>query len=129
LTLELGTWNLEMSIDLKPVAEYIRKADTEDLLDRVTVFRDSMEPAAVDLMENELWRRGITPEQVATHAANRSAVVRRADGSAVRCGHRDRSRGFGCDRPAESVRWRWFRLWGKVPLFPWPLPRCREHGG
>ena len=118
-----------MSIDLKPVAEYIRKADTEDLLDRVTVFRDSMEPAAVDLMENELWRRGITPEQVATHAAHRSAVVRRADGSAVRCGHRDRSRGFGCDRPAESVRWRWFRQWGKVPLFPWPLPRCREHGG
>jgi len=118
-----------MSIDLKPVAEFIRKADTEDLLDRVTVYRESMEPAAVDLMENELWRRGITPEQMANHAANRAGVVRRTDGSAVRCTHRDRSRGFFCDRPAMSVRWHWYRIWGKVPAFPWPLPRCREHGG
>jgi hypothetical protein len=118
-----------MTFDLKSVSEFIRKADTEELLDRVTVFRDSMEPAAVDLMEDELWRRGITPDMVVNHAANRGEVVRRADGSAVRCSHRDRSRGFSCDRPAASVRWRLFRLWGKVPLFPWPLARCREHGG
>lgn len=118
-----------MAFDLKPVAEFIRTADTEDLLDRVTVYRDAMEPAAVDLMENELWRRGVTPEQVTEHAAERGPVVRRADGSVVRCSHRDRSRGFYCDRPAASVRWRLFRLWGKVPVFPWPLARCREHSG
>lgn len=110
-----------MSLDLKPVAEFIRKADTEDLLDRVTVYRDSMEPAAVDLMENELWRRGITPEQVANHAANRSGAIRRADGSAVRC--------LYCDRPAVSRRWGWHRLWGKVPIAYLPLPRCETHGG
>jgi hypothetical protein len=118
-----------MSLDLKTVAEFIRKADTEDLLDRVTVYREAMEPAAVDLMENELWQRGITPEELATHAANRADVVRRADGSVVRCSHRDRSRGFACDRPAVSERWHWFRLWGRVPVVPWWLPRCEEHGG
>jgi hypothetical protein len=118
-----------MSLELHAVALFIRRADTEDLLDRVTVYRDSMEPAAVDLMENELWRRGLTPEQVARHAESRGEVVRRADGSAVRCTHRDRSRGFYCDRPAVSVRWQWFRLWGKVPVLKWPLPRCEEHGG
>jgi hypothetical protein len=118
-----------MSLDLKTVAGYIRRADTEELLDRVTVFRVSMEPAAVDLMENELWRRGVTPEQVANHAASRGDVVRHADGSAVRCSHRDRSRGYYCDRPAVSVRWQWFRLWGRVPLCPWPQPRCDLHGG
>jgi hypothetical protein len=118
-----------MEFDLKPVAEFIRQADTEDLLDRVTVFRESMEPAAVDLMENELWRRGVTPDEVAEHAAERGDVVRRADGTVVRCTHRDRSRGFYCDRPAVGVHWHWFRLWGKVPVVPWPLPRCGVHGG
>ena len=110
-----------MSLDLKTVAAFIRKADTEDLLDRVTVYRDSMEPAAVDLMEDELWRRGITPEQVANHAEHRAGTVRRADGSAVRC--------LYCDRPAVSRRWGWHRLWGRIPIAFLPLPRCEMHGG
>jgi hypothetical protein len=118
-----------MSFDLKTVSAFIRKADTEELLDRVTVYRDAMEPAAVDLIEDELWRRGITPDMVANHKANRGEVVRRADGSVVRCGHRDRSRGPTCQRPAASVRWRTFRLFGTVPVFSWPQPRCKEHGG
>ena len=107
-------------MDLKPVAEFIRRADTEELLDRVTVYRESMEPAAVDLMENELWRRGLTPEKVAAHAAERGEVVRRADGSAVRC--------LLCDRPAVSRRWGWYwRHWG-LP-YPRPIARCFNHGG
>jgi hypothetical protein len=110
-----------MHFDLKPVAEFIRNADTEDLLDRVTVYREAMEPAAVDLMENELWRRGVTPEQVSDHAAERAEVVRRADGSAVRCVY--------CDRPAVSRRWGWHRLWGRVPIAFVPLARCEKHGG
>ena len=46
-----------MELDLNKVARYIRRAETEELLDRVTVYRDGMEPAAVDLMENELALR------------------------------------------------------------------------
>lgn len=110
-----------MEFDLKTVAEFVRRADTEDLLDRVTVYRDGMEPAAVDLMENELWRRGLTPEEVAEHAAGRGDVVRLADGAVARCAY--------CERPAVSRRWGWHRLWGRVPVFPRPIPRCAEHGG
>jgi hypothetical protein len=110
-----------MSLDLKKVAAFIRTASTEDLMDRVTVYREGMEPAAVDLMENELWRRGLTPEEVADHAATRGQVVRRSDGSAVRCTY--------CDRPAASARWGWHRLFGLIPVFPRPLPRCDQHGG
>ena len=109
-----------MELDLKAVAEFVKKADKEDLLDRVTVFRGEMEPAAVDLMENELWRRGVTPERVAAHdRERRAALVVAADGAVIRCAF--------CDRPAVSRRWGWHKLWGKVPLFPWPIPRCAAH--
>ena len=40
-----------MHFDIQRVAAYIRVADTEELLDRVTVYRNGMEPAALDLME------------------------------------------------------------------------------
>ena len=63
-----------MPLELRPVAEYIRRATTEDLLDRVTVYRDDMEPAAVDLMENELWRRGLTRELMAVDTSRDSAA-------------------------------------------------------
>ena len=58
-----------MEFNLKRVAEFIRGADTEELLDRVTVYREGMEPAALDLMEGELDRRGVTREEIAEHDA------------------------------------------------------------
>ena len=109
------------NFDLKTVAAFIRSADTEDLLDRVTVYRDEMEPAAVDLMENELWQRGLTREDVDAHAEARAEVIRRSDGTIRRCEL--------CDRPAVSYRWGWHKLYGKVPLFPKFLSRCEVHGG
>ena len=60
-----------MRLDLKRVAEFIRRAETEELLDRVTVYREGMEPAALDLMEGELDRRGITREMIADHDEER----------------------------------------------------------
>ncbi len=109
------------NFDLKTVAAFIRKAETEDLLDRVTVYREEMEPAAVDLMENELWQRGLTREAVDAHAEQRAKTIRRGDGTIRRCEL--------CDRPAVSYRWGWHKLYGKIPLFPCFLPRCEEHGG
>lgn len=108
-----------MPLDLKKVAAFIRTAETDDLLDRVTVYRGNMEPAAVDLMENELWRRGLTPEQVAEHRESRANALRHPDGTAVKC--------HFCDRPAVERSWGWHRLWGKVPLFPRLFSRCDEH--
>jgi hypothetical protein len=107
--------------DMKPVAKFIRQADTEDLLDRVTIYRADMEPAAVDLMENELWRRGIQPEEVELHKQARlESVVTTQDGRTIRC--------LYCDRPAVSRRWGMYRLWGRLPLVPWVLSLCTEHG-
>jgi hypothetical protein len=108
------------NFDLKTVAAFIRTAETEDLLDRVTVYRDEMEPAAVDLMENELWQRGLTRTDVDSHAESRSHLIRRGDGTIRRCEL--------CDRPAASYRWGWHKLYGKVPLFPKFLARCEVHG-
>jgi hypothetical protein len=109
-----------MELDLRKVANYTRRADTEELLDRVTVYRDEMEPAAVDLIEGELARRGLTPEEIADHdAQRRGSLIRRPDGSVRRCGF--------CDRPAVLEAWGWHRLWGKLPLFPRRFTYCETH--
>jgi hypothetical protein len=113
--------SMAQNFDLKTVATFIRTAGTEDLLDRVTVYRDEMEPAAVDLMENELWQRGLSRAEVDAHAEERASVIRRRDGTIRRCEF--------CDRPAVSYRWGWHKLYGKIPLLPRFLARCEVHGG
>jgi hypothetical protein len=117
--------------NLKQVAEYIRSADTEELLDRVTVYRQGMEPAALDLMEGELDRRGVTRDQIAAHDAKRreSAIIL-SDGTAMRCSF--------CDRPAvlQARGWHWMKLripfvsWRSgfsLPLFPMRFAYCEFH--
>jgi hypothetical protein len=111
-----------LRLDLKNVAEFARGAETEDLLDRVTVFRDQMEPAAIEVFEAELDRLGITPEDIDRHVIDRevAGIVTR-DGFAVRC--------TWCDRPAVERRWGWHRLWGLIPVFPRRIARCEVHLG
>jgi hypothetical protein len=110
-----------MRFDLKQVAEFIRGAETEDLLDRVTVYRAGMEPAALDLMELELDQRGYTREEIAEHERlRRETAIFLPDGTAVRCNF--------CDRPAALRRWGWHRLFGRLPLFPRVFAYCETHG-
>lgn len=111
-----------MQMNLRRVAEYIRRAETEELLDRVTIYRAGMEPAALDLMEGELDRRGVDREAVAAHGEERlRAVILLPDGTAMRCNF--------CNRPA-IVRGRgWHKLFGRVPLFPRMFARCATHAG
>jgi hypothetical protein len=98
-----------MEFDLKRVAEYIRAAATEELLDRVTVYRAGMEPAALDLMEGELDCRGVTPAQIAEHdAGRRAAAIMLPDGTAMRCSF--------CDRPAVQQARGWYRLRLRIPM-------------
>jgi hypothetical protein len=109
-----------MEFNLKRVAEYIRSADTEELLDRVTVYREGMEPAALDLMEGELDRRGITREAIAAHdAKHRATAIMLPDGTAMRCSF--------CSRPAVVRALRWHRLFGIVPVFPMRFAYCGFH--
>lgn len=110
-----------MKLDLKRVAEFIRKADDEYLLDRVTIYRSGMEPAALDLMEGELDRRGYTRADIAEHGAMREeSAILRPDGTALKCSF--------CDRPAVQKAWGWHRLFGRVPVLPWKFAYCSEHG-
>jgi hypothetical protein len=109
-----------LGFDLKRVAEYIRHADTEELLDRVTVYREGMEPAALDLMEGELDRRGVTREQISEHGETRWATaIMLADGTAMRCSY--------CSRPAVFQGWGWHRLYGRIPVFPRIFAYCAIH--
>src|SRR6478736_9911781 len=109
-----------MDFDLKRVAEFIRKADTEELLDRVTVYREGMEPAALDLMEGELDQRGVTREEIAEHdARQRENAIMLPDGTAMRCSF--------CNRPAVVQARRWHRLFGRIPIFPRIFACCTVH--
>ncbi len=109
-----------LRLDLRQVAAYTRKADTEDLLDRVTIYRKGMEPAALDLMEMELDRRGITLEDIAEYdRVRRETAIMLPDGTALRCNF--------CDRPAVIRARGWYKLFGLVPVFPRIFARCERH--
>lgn len=109
-----------MRLNLRRVAEFIRKADTEELLDRVTVYRAGMEPAALDLMEGELDRRGVTREDIAEHdARRRETAIMLDDGTALRCSV--------CNRPAVVQGRGWHKLFGLIPLYPRLSSYCEVH--
>lgn len=109
-----------MEFNLKRVAEFVRGADTEELLDRVTVYRDGMEPAALDLMEGELDRRGVTREQIAAYdTEQRKTALLLPDGTAMRCSF--------CNKPAVARALRFHRLFGVVPVFPMRFAYCAAH--
>lgn len=98
----------------------IRAAATEDLLDRVTVYREGMELEALDLIEDELRQRGVTRDAIAAHELRRrDSALFDASGIARRC-HR-------CPRPAVVETWGWHRLWGVLPLFRRRFAWCEEH--
>jgi hypothetical protein len=99
----------------------VREATTEDLLDRATVYREGMEPEALDIIEVELSRRGVTRQDLEARAdrSRRPSTRPPGEGPAPRCSF--------CDRPAVRRGWGWHRLWGLLPVFPRPLSYCAEH--
>lgn len=109
-----------MDFDLRKVAAHIRTATTEELLDRVTIYRDDTEPAAVDLIEHELARRGVTRDQISGHERERRATALvETDGFVTRCAF--------CDRPAIVRAWTWHRPHRRIRLFPQRLSFCELH--
>src|SRR5262245_41428916 len=109
-------------MDLGRIREDARRASTENLLDRVTVYRGEMESPAIDILEAELNARGIRSAEVEAHAAmrERDGLLRHPDGTVVRCNF--------CTRPATEQRWKWHRLWGWfLPLCPRLFYLCKEH--
>jgi hypothetical protein len=109
-----------MQYDRDKVSENARKAETEDLLDRVTVYRTGMEPDALYVIEEELRRRGVTAADIDAHARRREEAGLCDDGGLpARCDI--------CGRPAVARGWGWHRLWGSLPLFPRPFWYCETH--
>jgi hypothetical protein len=108
-----------LKLDLDRVRDNVQRATTDDLLDRVTLYRKGMEPEAIEIIEAELRARGVTAAQQVDYEASRSDVLRDADGVALRCGR--------CGAPAVTQVRTWHRLWGLLPLFPRWLPLCAEH--
>jgi hypothetical protein len=109
-----------MQLDLKRVRDNARQATSEDLLDRLTVYAPEMEPAALEIIEEELRGRGIGTAEILSHAEEREKeVLRREDGSCRTCSF--------CERPAVAEGLGWHRLWGRIPVFLRYFYYCAEH--
>jgi hypothetical protein len=109
-----------LKIDPERLLANIGRAETADLIDRVTAYRLGMEPQAVALMENELEKRGIAQAEIdAQMAEYQRDCLFDADGNALVCSK--------CPRPAVAEVRDWHRLWGVLPLFPRTFRRCKQH--
>ena len=108
-----------MQLNLDRVRDNVAAATTDDLLARVTVYRAGMEPAALDIIEAELRRRGISPRDMDTYAEAYAMTPRDHRGVALRCAR--------CSRPAVWQGWKMHKLFGILPLFPRRIALCAEH--
>jgi hypothetical protein len=109
-----------MDFDPDRVRANAERAPDDDLLDRVTVQREGMEPEALEIIETELRQRGIGAEQVAAHAEQREReVLWRPDGTVAPCSR--------CPRPAVVEMRGWQYLFRLVPFFPRTVRYCAAH--
>jgi hypothetical protein len=109
-----------LEFDADRVTKNAQESSSEDLLDRITVYKDGMEPEALRIIEAELNNRGIGKKEIKSHAAQRSSrIIPLPEGMAMKCSY--------CNRPAVLQRWGWHRLWGCVPVFPRYLAYCESH--
>jgi hypothetical protein len=109
-----------MPFDAQRVWVNVRKATTEDLLNRVTAYRSGMEPEAIAIIEEELHNRGIGSQEIRAHSDQLGPeVIEDAKGLTARCSF--------CRAPAVAEGWGWHKLWRKLPVFPRFLRYCRKH--
>src|SRR5437016_14461799 len=62
-----------LEFDAERVTRNVRDATSEDLLDRITVYQDGMDPAALAITEAVLLRCGWERVEVQAHVAHRCA--------------------------------------------------------
>lgn len=107
-------WNPEK------VLANVRNADTDDLIDRITAYRNGMELEAIEMIEAELRRRGVGEPVI---EARRQVYLREclcySDGTAMMCSF--------CRLPAVAEAWGWHKLWKLVPLCPRRFRYCKIH--
>jgi hypothetical protein len=104
----------------KPCLANVRDAETADLLDRATAYREGLEPEAAEMIDAELRRRGVTQGGIDARAEEcRRECLFDADGIAFTCSK--------CRRPAVGETAGWHRLWRILPLFRTRVLFCKEH--
>ena len=109
-----------LAIDRQRLLVNIRQATTEDLLNRITVYREEMELGALAIIDRELHDRGVTPEQIEAHGQRMEReVIRLADGLPAKCSF--------CSQPAVAQGRGWLKLLRVIPIFPRRAYYCREH--
>jgi hypothetical protein len=108
-----------MELNLDRVRSNVQKSSTEDLLDRITVYRDGMEAEAIAIIEEELLSRGLGEEAIENHRQRRQEILLHRDGLPASCSF--------CERPAITEGWGWHRMWGKIPVFPRKFRYCEVH--
>lgn len=107
-------WNPEK------VLANVAQADTDDLIDRVTAYRNGMEPEAIDMIEDELHRRGISNHVIEERRqAYFGECLLYPDGTAMMCSF--------CRKPAVARGWGWHKLLHTIPLFPRRFLYCKNH--
>jgi len=106
--------------DCQRVLANVRRAETLDLLNRVTAFRAGMEPLALQMIETELRERRIGPQEIEEHWAQLGPdLIFLEDGCAAACSF--------CPQPAVAKKWSWYRIFGLVPAFPRLFYYCPSH--
>jgi hypothetical protein len=88
-------------------------------LDRATVYRANLEPAALPVVLEELKARGVTADAIVRHERDRPRVFVDDAGVARTCSR--------CRKPAVTSEWGWHRMFGKLPVFPRRFYLCEEH--
>jgi hypothetical protein len=98
----------------------VQESSTEDLLDRITAFRAGMEPYAIPIIEAELNRRGVHPQDIKRHETEKcSEILLRPEGFAFKCSY--------CRKPAVERRWGWHWIWDLIPFLPCMNYYCIQH--
>jgi hypothetical protein len=106
-------------LNLDRIRENVQQAETEDLLDRITVYRAGMENEALEIIDAELRHRDVGEDRIRRHAQRHADVICDDAGLAQKCSF--------CRRPALASGWGWQRLFGAIPVFPRYLYYCDQH--
>lgn len=108
-----------MEFDPDRVRKNASLAETADLLERVTIQRDELEPEALAIIMQELLSRNIRPEAVVNFECLRSQAIYDSNGNPRLCRY--------CRRPAIFTQKGWFKLFRFVPIFPITEYCCAAH--
>lgn len=117
---QIQTGLVKVLLNSTKVLQFASKASTRELLDRVTLFRKGMETEAIEILEKELSRRGVSPRDCQEHQEKWAPkILWDSEGLPRTC--------CKCQNPATSLGKAWVRFFGLIPLIPYRAAFCEDH--